>query len=183
MIRQALVLCILLSFMPEVGNAQEPIRNRLMAAHSEGSSVGIDDSAYSDQQRKRIYNLENLIMCACPKENWSKTLKGCPDGCADPQKNELRGWIVGGLTDDQVLQEMAQRYGPQVRAAPLLTGTGAWAYMFPFLTFGAATIVVFIVFAGWRRGARLRLEQRSQDLGVVTDDELAAIEKELEGLD
>lgn len=165
---------------------QEQARNRLRAAHSSSPTVGFDDSHFTDEQRKQIYRLEALIMCACKKENWSKTLKGCPDGCADEQKQEVRHLVTEGQSDEAVLNFMVTKYSAQARAAPLLQGTGLWSYLFPFLSLGIAGIVVIVVMFRWHRNAQRRnagAAAGAGSVGVVSDAEMAAVEKELEELE
>jgi hypothetical protein len=41
------------------------------------------------EHRERVWSLWNRLVCACPDENWSKLLANCPDGCADPQKQQV----------------------------------------------------------------------------------------------
>jgi hypothetical protein len=36
------------------------------------------------EQRQRVRRLWNQVVCACPNENWSRTLTNCMDACADP---------------------------------------------------------------------------------------------------
>lgn len=91
--------------------------------------------------------LERSIICWCPKEEWTRTLAGCAEGCADEQRELIKDWLEEGCTDAEVLGRMEghPKGGPRVRAVPELTGTNWFAYLFPILFFGAAVSLVAVV--------------------------------------
>ena len=95
----------------------------------------------------RTDRLERSIICWCPNENWTRTLAGCGEGCAEEQKKLVKDWVEEGCTDEEIMRRMEEhpKGGPRTRAVPLLTGTNWFAYVFPFLLFGAAVTLVAVV--------------------------------------
>lgn len=52
----------------------------------------------------RYSRLTQEVICACPDENWTRTLQSCPDGCANPQKFELRALMDGEKTEQEIVK-------------------------------------------------------------------------------
>ena len=86
--------------------------------HGQSGMPDLESRDFSDEQLLRIRKLEERVTCACPRENWSKTLAHCPDRCANPQKEEIRTEILQGKSNSEILQAQAQRYGPKALAQP-----------------------------------------------------------------
>lgn len=72
------------------------------ASRAPGREEGIDE---------RYRRLTGLLVCACPDENWTRTLHGCPDGCANPQKEELRALLVADKSDADILAFVSRKLG------------------------------------------------------------------------
>jgi cytochrome c-type biogenesis protein CcmH/NrfF len=174
-------LFILLVTLPTL--AQESEERGLLEPHEHSDLPTVGESNFSDPERKRLRRLETGVMCACPRENWSRTLTNCPDSCADPQKKEIRALLRKGRSDAEILADMERAYGSRVLSAPGWSGTGKWSYLFPFLILGLAVGAAGTVIVGWvRRGGRAR-EEREAVSGLVTSEELARVDRELEGID
>lgn len=63
---------------------------------SAGAAVARADEEPTDAGAGERYNhLTERLACACPDENWTRTLRGCKDRCADPYKAELRALVEG----------------------------------------------------------------------------------------
>lgn len=89
------------------------------------------------------YDLANEMMSPfCP----GRTLAECPSGSAD----SLRAWILmqeaSGRSRASVEEELLERYGDQILAAPRAEGFGIAAYAVPVVAFllGGA-LVVFVL--------------------------------------
>ncbi len=78
--------------------------------HGVHSQDHYDPRDFTAEQRERIERLFRHVICACPRENFTKTLAGCPDECANRQKGEIRSAVKAGKTDQEIFDE-------QVRAA------------------------------------------------------------------
>jgi len=150
-------------------------------ARAQGAGHGTDGFIVLDQldtaQRQRARKLFAELVCSCKSENWSKSLLNCPDGCADPQKQEILQQIKLGWDDDRIVEFQVQAYGPRVRGKPddILT------YVLPMLVLIGAGVLVAMVFAKWRASAAAAHADRPTG-APPADEELAAIERELQEL-
>jgi cytochrome c-type biogenesis protein CcmH/NrfF len=112
--------------------------------HAAGDDKELED--FSAAEKARVFRLFGLVVCACPKENWTKSLAGCPDGCAIPQKDTIKTRVKAGKSDEEILAEQVERYGPEVLARPPFEGlSGFTIYVLPFLVLAALTVVVLQV--------------------------------------
>ena len=92
--------------------------------------------------RERIERLFSRVICACPRENWTKTLSGALEGCADEQKNTIRDGVRKGLTDEQILAQQVTTYGTEkVLSVP----DSLFASWFPYIALLALTAVVLVI--------------------------------------
>ena len=128
------------------------------------------------EQRGRVERLWKKLVCACPDENWSKLLDNCPDGCADPQKQEVIRAVTAGQSDTQVLADQEARYGPKVRAE----GAGFWMFLAPF---GAALMFLGMAFRRVRARAAAVAPVATAGSGSVSATELARVERELKEIE
>jgi hypothetical protein len=87
------------------------------------------------------------IMCWCPKEDWTKTLSGCPDPCANEQKDLVRAWLTEGLTETEILARMEAhpKGGPQALAVPAFEGSNLVGYLLPFGLLAFAVVLVAVL--------------------------------------
>jgi cytochrome c-type biogenesis protein CcmH/NrfF len=51
---------------------------------------------------ERYGRLIEQLNCACPSENWTRTLKSCTDACANPQKEEIRAMLAGEKSSEEL---------------------------------------------------------------------------------
>ncbi len=131
---------------------------------------------WTEEKIAQVHRLENEILCACPKENFTRVLAGCPDSCADQQKIDLREWVRSGVEAAEIKRRMVHEYGNRVLGDPPEVAP----YLIPFLLLGICAVVGFFALLLWRRGAR---SQPARTQFAPTDSELARIERELEELD
>lgn len=102
------------------------------------------DLADKEERQARWDALERGVICWCPEENWTRTLAGCAQGCADEQKALIHQWVDEGMTNAEVLKRMVAhpKGGPKVRAVPEASGVAWLGYLFPAVFFAAGCIVV-----------------------------------------
>ena len=106
----------------------------------------IDPQSFTAAEKIRINRLFDLVFCQCPKESWTKTLNGCPDGCADLQKGQIRTAIKAGKTDREILDEQIRLFSPKVLARTPAEGlTGFTFYWLPFVVLAVAGALVLVV--------------------------------------
>lgn len=128
-------------------------------------------------QRQRAKRLWAEIVCDCPRENWSKSLLNCPDGCSEPQKQEVLHQIVEGRSDQEIIDYQIAQHGPRAHGKP----DDVLTYLLPFLVLVGAVSVVGVVYARWRRASQATHAHRMTG-APPADDELAAVERELQEL-
>ncbi len=141
---------------PPGAGAQEP--PPVDDGHGHDPSEHEEDIAPEDltaDERRRVLRLETLIVCKCPRENWTKSLAGCPDGCALEQKMQVRRAVKEGKTDSEILDDQVRRYGVQVLArAPASGWSGFAIYVLPFLLlFALAGLMAIVLSRSLRKPA------------------------------
>lgn len=81
-----------------------------------------------------------LLSPYCP----GRTLAECPS----PQAGELRAWIsvqaAAGRTREDVVEELYERFGNQIRATPKVEGFGVTAYALPIVAFLLGGVLVVV---------------------------------------
>lgn len=115
-------------------------------ARREALHALFEEAKEADLTARREY-LWSAIMCWCPKEKWTRTLAGCPDGCADEQKSMVSAWLSEGRTSDEVVELMVAhpKGGEKVRGYLKPTGVNRLGYVLPFLFFAVAAVVLGLV--------------------------------------
>ncbi len=152
-----------------VAAAQENIEGGHEA--SEPGRVHIADLPV--ESRQRVHHLWSELVCACPDENWSKSLANCPDRCADAQKAEVVVAVAAGSSDEDVLAAQVARYGSKV------LGSQPTAFLVPIvLALGGAGVLVF-VYRRWRRASGVAAGEAAAAATSLRPEEIAAVEREL----
>jgi cytochrome c-type biogenesis protein CcmH/NrfF len=147
------------------------------------------DLAFKEHLKARHEGLERAIMCWCKTENWTRTLAGCAEGCAEEQKGYIREWLEGGFTDEEIIARMVAHPsgGDRVRAVPEATGTNRLGYVAPFAFLAAAACVLLLVLRRFvRPGAGDGGRAAGAEAGAPPDDEdeiSRRIERELEEME
>jgi cytochrome c-type biogenesis protein CcmH/NrfF len=121
----------------------------MAAGHGEPAKP-YDPRDFTTPERERIELLFQQVMCKCPREDWSKTLAGCPDGCAEQQKAEIRAAVKAGKKDDQIIAEQVGRYGREARARP----DSLLAHWGPYLALAACGILALLALSRALRPAK-----------------------------
>ena len=143
--------------------------------HAHAGKIVLDDLSVEDRQRAR--EIWSHIICSCPKENWSKTLMNCPDGCADPQKQAILMQIREGFSDEQIMDAQVAQWGTKVLAKP----DDALTYALPIVFLLACAGMAFFALQSWRKKSDEARDAHGLDVPPEAN-ELAAVERELEEL-
>ena len=100
----------------------------------------LEDAEKAHMEKRREY-LRGRIICWCPDEGWTKTLSGCPDGCANDQRTLVDRWLAAGLSDQEIFDRMVahERGGPRVISVPK-DGRDSRFFILPFLFAGVGII-------------------------------------------
>jgi len=124
----------------------------------------------------------DLMSPFCP----GRTLATCPS----PNAAELVQWIVmqeaAGVTREQVIEMLIERFGEQILGAPPARGITLWAYIFPVLGFvvggGIAFLALRRIVASRQPGSAISALQATGPISASpnpaapeTDAELARI--------
>jgi len=144
-------------------------------AHSRAGTIVLDDLSVENRQRART--LWSHVICSCKRENWSKTLTNCPDGCSDPQKQTILEQIQAGWSDEKILDAQVVQWGTKVMAKP----DDALTYALPIVFLLGCIVVVWLVLRNWRQKAAAAHAAHHMDVPPEAG-ELAAVERELEEL-
>jgi cytochrome c-type biogenesis protein CcmH/NrfF len=134
-------------------------------------------------QMRRDSLLRGLV-CWCPKEEWTRTVAGCAEPCADEQKELVAAWLAAGYTDVEIMDRMVAhpKGGPKVRAAPAASGTNLIGYLAPFAILGAAAVIVAVALRRVVRGRAGEVERSAVQAAARSpdDDDIGErIEREL----
>ncbi len=153
----------------------------------------LQDALDEDVRTRRGYLWQALI-CWCPNENWTKTLSGCPDACANEQKNLVEDWLIAGYSVEEIVNRMVAHPngGERVRGYVRPEGIDLLSYFLPLAFFATAVAVAVAFVLRKTRSARQAEEGQLASNGARAggaqpreDDERwgEEIEKELKDMD
>jgi cytochrome c-type biogenesis protein CcmH/NrfF len=156
--------------------------------HDHDHDASFDTRDYSRVDLARFERLYGIVVCNCPREDWTKSLTGCPDPCANHQKAEIRQRVTAGWTDEQILGEQERKYGPKAIGRTSALGvTGFLLYAGPFLLLIALVVGVVVVLSRITRprSAAGAADQVAAPAAASDDDARwsARIDRELEEMD
>ncbi len=106
-------------------------------------SIGATDAS------ARFNNLGHRLMCTCGCAQLLGECNhvGCPE--SGHELKELTAAIASGLTDQQILDSFAQKYGATMLAAPPAKGFDLVAWIAPFAVFAAALLGTILLIRRW----------------------------------
>ena len=104
-------------------------------------------------------NHQMMCSCGCGQVLGECNHVGCPD--SPVQLAELRKAINAGMTDQQVLDSFAAKYGATVLAAPRTHGFDLVAWIAPFAVFLAALLGTVLLVRHWSVGKKEAAPQAS----------------------
>jgi len=97
-------------------------------------------------------NHQMMCSCGCGQVLGECNHVGCPS--SPGQLAELRTAINTGMTDQQVLESFAAKYGATVLAAPRTHGFDLVAWIAPFAVFAAALLGTILLVRHWSVGKK-----------------------------
>ena len=177
MLRSLLATCLAVTCLLAVLFAVAPASDAFAQGAGHGAKGFIILDQLETAQRQRARSLFAEIVCNCPRENWSKSLLNCPDGCADKQKQEILQQVTLDWDDARIIDYQVKAYGPRAHDKP----DDVLTYLLPVLFLLVCVAVVGVVFSRWRRASFEARGERGQG-PPPANDELAAIERELKEL-
>ena len=89
-----------------------------------------------------------MCACSCNQVLLECNHVGCP--LSDGMRRELASNIDRGDSDDLVLQDFVQKYGPTVLLAPPNTGFNRTAWIMPYLALVLGLGAVVLVVRSWK---------------------------------
>jgi hypothetical protein len=114
------------------------------------------------QKTDRAKALGNRVMCMCggcndaaAKCNHMGGNFSGPCETAQGELKEIDDRIAQGQSDDLILQEFVQEYGPTVLLSPPTKGFDMWAWIMPVLVPLIGLLLVWMVVSRWRRRVAL----------------------------
>lgn len=99
-------------------------------------------------------------------------LEVCPSQPAEMLRDSIREMAVGGMSSDDIVENVLARHGEEWRAIPKRSGAGLWAWLAPPFALLAGTAVIAL----W-----LRSRPKTPDLVpvghvAITDDDRARLD-------
>jgi cytochrome c-type biogenesis protein CcmH/NrfF len=109
-------------------------------------------------QSDRTHQIGSKLKCMCNGCDQAAGkcyhVGGAYSGPCDTAKTmlkEIDTHIAAGMTDEQVLKEMIQEYGPLAYVEPPKSGFGLVAWLMPILYLLGGTALVIVVMKRWRK--------------------------------
>lgn len=145
------------------------------AAEAGVLAVAIIASLGATDASSRFNDLGHRLMCTCGCAQLLGECNhvGCPE--SGREREELASAIASGLSDKQILDGFAAKYGATMLAAPTTKGFDLVAWIAPFAVFAAALMGTFLLIRRWG-GWSLR----SQPVGAQAPQQDAADAERLE---
>lgn len=94
-----------------------------------------------------LSDIEDEVMC----DTCNVALNIAESPRADQQRAEIRDLIAEGLTKQQILDTLEERYGPAVLALPRRDGFSLAAYAVPVVVVGGLLLTLALLLPRWRR--------------------------------
>ncbi|MGP8227152.1 MAG: cytochrome c-type biogenesis protein CcmH [Terracidiphilus sp.] len=119
------------------------------AAEAAVLAVAICFSLGATDASARFNNLGHRLMCTCGCAQLLGECNhvGCPE--SGHELRELSAAIASGMTDQQILDSFAQKYGATMLAAPPTKGFDLVAWIAPFAVFAAALLGTILLIRRW----------------------------------
>jgi cytochrome c-type biogenesis protein CcmH len=120
---------------------------RLLLALLAVALVAAPAAASAAQPRASFSDLENEVMC----DTCNVPLNVAESPRADQERREIHDLIARGLTKQQIKDELARRYGPQILALPPDEGFNLAVYGAPIAVVALLLGIAALLLPRWRR--------------------------------
>jgi len=112
-------------------------------------AIGICFSVGASDSSSRFNDLGHRLMCTCGCAQLLGECNhvGCPE--SGREREELSAAIASGLSDQEILNGFAAKYGATVLAAPPTKGFDLVAWIAPFAVFAAALFGTILLIRRW----------------------------------
>jgi cytochrome c-type biogenesis protein CcmH/NrfF len=126
-------------------------------------SLGASDAG------SRYVDLNHRLMCTCGCAQVLGECNhvGCPNSAGELAS--LRTAIASGLSDKEILDSFAAKYGATVLAAPRTEGFDLVAWIAPFAVFGAALMGTILLVRHWSVGKKQAAEVSSPEMDALRE--------------
>lgn len=122
------------------------------------------------------YDLAHELMSPfCP----GRTLAECPSSQADTLRMWLHVQEASGRSEEEVKEELVERFGERILSSPRPEGFGLAAYVVPVLAFVAGGVLVWAFLRRQTREAAARAEAAAPATGSVDPDLERLVDEEL----
>lgn len=159
------LLCILLASIPALATPA--------LAQEAPATTEITEENKIDRRVRRLS--DEMRSPFCP----GKTIMACTSGQAYTLRQEMRDMVVSGLSDEEIMTQLAERYGEDIRNPP----QPWYTVVVPFLPFVFGGILVVLVLRRWRRGAKAREQAPPKEDEEVDSAALAKLRARVAALD
>jgi hypothetical protein len=154
------------------------------AAEVTRAAMETADQAVYTRRKKHIVD---HLMCWCPKPacDFTRTLAGCPDPCANEQKSLVGAWIREGLSDEEIFQRMVvnPKGGPRVLTLRV-EGAQRFGFYLPILlAMAGGCVVIWLLSRSVKRGQEHAALEFSAPAEAQDSQWGNEIERELKELD
>ena len=125
------------------------LRFWLRSAEAMVLAVAICFSLGASDSSSRFNDLGHRLMCTCGCAQLLGECNhvGCPE--SGRERDELSAAIASGLSDREILDGFAAKYGATVLAAPPAKGFDLMAWIAPFAVFAAALFGTILLIRRW----------------------------------
>ena len=104
----------------------------------------------------------------------------CPTDACKEWREEIRGMLAEGKSDEEIKQHFVDYYGARVLSEPPRTGFNWLVYVVPPIVIVAGIFVLFRAFRAWSKPSETEADMgEDEDAGNVDDDYIARMEEEL----
>ncbi len=123
----------------------------------------------SDEDRKRYRTLIEELRCPKCKNN---NLAGTNSQIAVDLRREIQKKVVGGDSNEQIIDFMVTRYGDFVLYRPRMTGKTMYVWFGPLLIFGVGVVAIAVIV---KRRRRIAPQSSGPSLTAEEQEQLKAI--------
>lgn len=140
-------------------------------------AVAVCFSLGASNASSRFNDLGHRLMCTCGCAQLLGECNhvGCPE--SGHMRNELSAAIATGLSDQQILDAFAAKYGTTVLAAPPTKGFDLIAWIAPFAVFAAALMGTILLVRRWAGVEGKSLAVAAAEAGALDPEEQKRLER------